>query len=299
MRPPRLSWGALERARKVFQAAAVAFVVAVPLLNWLGVHWILGTLYSISVGELDIADPAMALQVALLTRSIYLPLLVAALLPVALALLFGRVFCSWICPHNTLLDWADTVHRRLARSRWLRRHRRPAGANPPSKAYWATYATLLVVAVATGVPLLAWLSPPGVLSSQVSQAVLGMGVGGELALVAGLLAVEAWIARRVWCKYACPVGATLSLLRMPRTLRVVHDPSRCACPAGAEPCHVACPLGLVPRQADTLPPFCYNCGSCVAACEKTRRGALRLAFGPAHGPHPNTPAATEAASHER
>lgn len=274
----RLSWGGLNRTRQLVQVLAVLFLVAVPVLNWLGVHWLLGTLYSLSIGELDMADPAMALQSILLTGTFWVPLLLAAAIPVALAVAFGRVFCSWICPYNTLLEWLDRVEKRVLRKRWLRRHRRGPGHNPRRALYWGIFGALLIATVVVGLPVLACLSAPGILSSQLSQAILGMGAGLELALVALLLVVEVAIARRVWCTYACPVGATLSLVRTPWTMRVVHDDARCTCPAGAAPCSVACPLGLVPRQGASLAPFCYNCGSCVAACEKARRGALRFGF---------------------
>lgn len=99
----------------------------------------------------------------------------------------------------------------------------------------------------------------------------------EMALVAGLVVGELAIARRLWCKYACPVGATLSLFRSPKTMRVVRDAERCGCKPGAEACRVACPLGLVPLHTG-LAPYCYNCGSCIASCEKARQGALRFSF---------------------
>jgi ferredoxin-type protein NapH len=275
-----ISYRALNRTRTGVQVLAVAFLVAVPVLNWLGVHWLLGTLYSLSIGGLDIADPAMALQSFLLTRSVYVPLLLAVVIPVGIALAFGRVFCSWICPYNTIHDWLDRIERRVLRGRWLRRHRRVAGRNPRRAVYWAVFATLLIVTALVGLPVLAYLSAPGILSSQLSRAILGPGVGPELALVAALMGLEVVIARRVWCTYACPVGATLALFRTPRTLRVIHHEARCTCPAGASPCTVACPLGLVPRRDETLAPYCYTCGACVAACEKTRRGALSFGFVP-------------------
>jgi ferredoxin-type protein NapH len=278
----RLSYRNLDRIRKGFQLFTVLFLVAVPVLNWMGVRWVVGTLYAISIGALDIVDPLMALQATLLTREVYVPLLLAAAIPVLLALVFGRVFCSWMCPFNTIQEWLDSAKRRLFKRRWLKAHRRPPGPNPRPALYWGIYAGLLAVTLLVGLPLLAWLSAPGLLSSQVSQAILGMGPGLELALVAGLVVGEFALARRVWCKFACPVGATLSLCRTPWTLKVVRDADKCGCKAGAEACRVVCPLGLTP-MAGGLAPSCFNCGTCLASCEKTRNGALSFAFGVANG----------------
>jgi ferredoxin-type protein NapH len=278
-----ISYRALNRTRRAAQLATLALLVAIPLLNAAGSHWLVGTLYSLSIGPVDLADPAMALQTVLLTGSVYLPLLVAAALPIGLALLLGRVFCSWACPYNTLAEWADGLERRLIRKRWSRKHRRAVVSNPRPLLYWGIFGGLLLATLALGFPLLAHLSAPGVLSSQLSQGLLGMGVGIEVALVGGLLAAELAVGRRFWCKYACPVGATLSLFRAPRTLRVVADRQACRCPSGGEACRVACPLGLDPR-AGGLQPCCFNCGQCLAACQKTRRSALRFSFGRSGGP---------------
>src|SRR5690606_5439196 len=91
-------------------------------------------------------------------------------------------------------------------------------------------------------------------------------------------AAEAVLLRRYWCKYACPVGSTLGLLQTRWTLRIDRDASRCTCPSGAEACHLVCPLGRRP-PAEGTHPYCYNCGECLAACEKVRRGALQLTIG--------------------
>jgi ferredoxin-type protein NapH len=277
-----LSYRNLDRIRKGFQVFAVLFLVAVPVLNWMGVHLVVGTLYAISIGALDIADPMMALQATLLTREVFIPLLLAAAIPVLLALVFGRVFCSWMCPFNTIQEWLDSAKERLFKRRWLKSRRRPARPNPRPALYWGIYAGLVAVTLLVGLPLMAWLSAPGILSSQISHAVFGMGVGLELALVGGLVVGEFALARRVWCKYACPVGATLSLCRTPWTLQVVRDAEKCTCKSGSEACQIVCPLGLTPL-AGGLAPSCYNCGSCIAACEKMRRGALSFGFGTANG----------------
>jgi ferredoxin-type protein NapH len=273
-----VTYRTLDRLRRITQVAALLFVAAIPVLGVLGIHKLLGTLYSVSIGPVDIVDPALALQTVLLSRELYVPLLLAAAIPAALALVFGRVFCSWACPFNTLHDWAASVRRRVVR-------RRPAAgagvpANPRPVLYWGIFAGLLALVLATGLPLFVWLSPPGILTSQFSHAVFGLGVGLELGLVAALLVAEVTLARRWWCKYACPVGATLSLFRTPRTLRVVRDAAACTCRPGGEACRVECPLELKPDLVN-IQPYCFNCGSCLRVCEKTKRSALRFSFGPA------------------
>jgi ferredoxin-type protein NapH len=273
-----VSYVRLQSGRRAMQLFVVLFLVAVPLLNLVGVHWVIGSLYSISVFELDIADPVMVLQTTLLTRALYGPLLLAAAIPAVLALAFGRVFCSWMCPYNTLVEWGGWVRGKLPLKRRAASRNAAVPANPRPFIYWTVFAVLVVATLAAGLPLLAYLSAPGILSSQLSQGILGFGLGPELALVALLLVAEVALARRFWCKYACPVGAGLSLFRGRRTMRIVRDAERCGCKPGGEACRAVCPLGLAPKQGDVYP-YCFNCGQCLKACEKMRRSALGFGFG--------------------
>ena len=267
----------LNRGRRVVQVLALLFLAAVPLLNRFGLHWITGTLYSLSIGELDIVDPVLAMQTILLTKAVYVPLLFAVIVPLGVALIFGRVFCSWICPKNTFSDWLDMLAARL--SKRFRRPRTPATVkNPSPMILWGILAALLLVVWVFDVPLLGYLSLPGIISSQIAQAIMNSGVGLELGLVVLILAIEVVLARRFWCTFLCPVGAFISLFRTKRTLKLCYAPSRCACESGKAPCQSACPLALTPKRDDAYP-YCLNCGACVSACEKTGHGAVTFRLG--------------------
>ncbi|NUO84300.1 4Fe-4S binding protein, partial [candidate division KSB1 bacterium] len=213
------------------------------------------------------------LQTILLTKQIYLPLLLSVILPVVLTLIFGRVFCSWMCPQNTLSEWLDALHKRFWKSHWLRAHRRPIEKNPSPMLYWSLFAALVLAALLFALPMLSYLSLPGIISSSISQSILGMGFGIEIALVLLILISELLLARRYWCKYACPVGAMLAVFRCKYTMHLVYDESQCACHLQTEPCHYVCPLQLSPKRENVYP-YCFNCGLCTAVCEKTGRAAL-------------------------
>lgn len=268
----------LNLFRRISQILSILLLIAIPILNVLGVHWLMGTLYSMSIGPVDIADPLISLQTMLLTGKFLPPLLVAVLIPIAIALLFGRVFCSWVCPHNTISEWLDALQKRLFPKRWQKQHTGTGQPNPRPRLYWTILAALLLLTVLLGFPLISYLSAPGVISSQISQVIMGMGVGLEIGLVLLIFVVELAIFRRVWCKWLCPIGAFLALFRTPYTLQIHYDASQCACGHTIEPCHNACPLDLSPKKPDTYP-FCYNCGLCQSACERTGRGAITFKIG--------------------
>ena len=284
-----MTYQRLNRLRRLVQIITLLGFVLIPILNGFGIHFFMGTLYSLSIGELDIVDPLMALQTILLTRDIYLPLVIAAGLPIAVALIFGRVFCSWMCPQNTLSEWVDWLQRKLFHRRWVKEHHFKYGRNPASFWFWLIFGFLLIATLIAGFPLLAYLSAPGIITSTLSQAVLGMGIGVEILLVVIILLIEAAIFRRFWCKYFCPVGAFLALFRTARTWRISFQPQACDCKPGTAPCYTVCPLHLAPKETESLYPYCINCGLCVAFCENAGK-ALVMSFNPAAGKtHPPTP----------
>ena len=292
-----MTYRTLDRLRKATQLATFGFLLLLPILLLRDITWILGSFYSLSIGELQIADPMMALQSVLTSGRLHVPLLLAAAVPATLALVLGRVFCSWACPQNTLSEWIEAAEKRLFRKRWQRHVQRPIEHNPRPVLYWGIFAGLVLLTLVAGFPLLGTLSMPGIISTQISQGFLGFGLGIELLLVAGILAVEIAVGRRLWCKYVCPVGACLSLFRAGKTLHLHHDPELCHCRGSVKPCHMACPLGLSPRKAG-LYPFCFNCGRCARVCEKTGSRSLTLCFSPPdarsrerflHGANPPTP----------
>jgi len=266
----------LQAWRRVSQVLGLLLPLFIAGLILVGYRGLIGSYYSLSWGPLQIVDPAMGLQALLLGRSFTTSLAVGLILPLLVALLLGRVFCGWICPYNTLMEAVQKLEQRFFPRRFASNRRRASQAgNPHPLWFWGILLALLALTMILGLPLLSYLSPPGLFSSQITQAILGLGVGLEFALVAVLMLVEISLGRRWWCRQLCPVGAVLGIFRMSRTLSVVHDADRCQCHVLREPCHLACPTDLVPKR-DGLYPSCLNCALCVRACERTGYGALSL-----------------------
>ncbi len=256
---------------------------AIPVLHALGYYWVMGNFFSLSIGQLDIADPAIVLQTFLLTKLFYLPLFIAALFPIALALIFGRTFCSWACPYNTIREWIDRLEKRYFRKHWRKEHPLTPANNPHPWIYWSIFACILLILMTFGLPVVGYLSMPGIISTEIIRVLSGMGVGLEILIVGIVIASEIVVAKRFWCKYVCPVGATLSLFRTQKTLRLHHNPSVCDCKGDTQPCHYVCPLNLSPKLENVYP-YCFNCGLCIQICEKTGNMALTFRFGAGNRP---------------
>lgn len=249
----------LTSIRRTVQVCLLLLLFVVPLLNQHGITFLNGTLYSFAIGPLWVTDPAIGLQTLFTTRALDMTLLLSLLLPVALALACGRVFCGWLCPQNFISELADAVADRLK----IRRILHPA---PTSKPRFVMIGSILLLAALVGLPLVSLLSAPGILSVQAARVVLEKTVGAEMALVGLIVVGELFLVRRVWCNFLCPVGTVLGFFRVRRTMKVVfseEDGRHCTrCHA----CAQACQLGLDP-VAGGLYPQCHNCGACIEACK--------------------------------
>lgn len=259
--------------RKLVQILTLLFFLIIPVLLLLDFRKVIGNLYSVTIFGLDIVDPAMAVQTIILSGDFFIPMLIGVIIPVVVALVFGRVFCSWVCPYNTLAEWLNKFSNKILR------RRRKSGLNKNPKPYisWIILGIILLTTAIIGFPLLGFLSAPGIITAQMASVILGMGVGLELAVIGIILIIEVIVNKRFWCKYVCPVGRVLAIFKTPSTMRVAYNAESCKCPLNVEPCANDCPLDLSPTQIH-LYPYCYNCGECLRTCEKTGYQAVYFTF---------------------
>jgi len=218
-----------------------------------------------------------------------------ALIIVGLTLLLGRVWCGWLCPLGTLLDW-------IPLRKWD--NRQPEISSKWRSTKYGLLLTLLTAAVFTNLTLLVF-DPLTILFRTLSTALwpavdqivtgaetmlygipfLQSAVGAFDRLVRpvalpiepalyrytflyagvflGVLALNL-VAPRFWCRYLCPLGALLGLLsKFSLVQRTVTD--RCT---QCNVCARACPTGTIDRQKDYAsdPGECTMCLECLAAC---------------------------------
>jgi ferredoxin len=172
-------------------------------------------------------------------------------------LLSRRAFCGWICPFGTLQEWLRRVGKKLSRRRmepppWLDRSLR--------------YLKYVVLLSAVGG---AWYV--GTLVFRTYDPYLALFDFGEslsitwpgyvilVVVIVGALAIE-----RVWCRYACPLGALLGLLSKVGMMKITHEEGTCTnCKAGIH----RCPMGINPAlESDLRSAECIQCMECVAVC---------------------------------
>lgn len=243
----------MKRKRRLVQTAALVLLL---LPIWYTDLLWFGTYISADLAGLELTDPLTAFEITLAGRRLWLPLLLSAV-PLALAAaLLGRVFCSYVCPLNFLLELLPVKGRKNLGNRRL-----PLVA----------LCIVLVLSLALAVPAFNTVSPVFALMRMM---VFGIGIEAAL-LVMVLLAAFLW-GQKIWCRTLCPLGALYGLLGYRRRLFLQVDAEKCV---HCGKCGAVCSMGTMPGKGnfeDAV--LCTNCGDCVDACHE---GAITYTL---HGP---------------
>lgn len=291
-------WRLGRRLRQVVQLLAFLAFVYLLLAAWQRVAlWWADLFFRL--------DPLAALGAMLAGRELTWRLALAALI-LGLTLVLGRVWCGWLCPLGSLLDWLSPRPARRPRS------------EPPQGWRLVKYGLLLISLGAALSGSLAWLvlDPVTLLTRAMTTAVLpalayalnallaamyalrplrGLADSLDQLLRGGFLPVhqpsfeQNWLtlgvlagvvllslaAARFWCRYLCPLGGLLGLLSRLALLRPVIG---AAC-SGCGRCADICPVGAIESEHGhrIAPGECTMCLDCLALCPQAGIG-FRLAL---------------------
>ncbi|MBQ7618019.1 MAG: 4Fe-4S binding protein [Desulfovibrio sp.] len=255
--------------RRTSQLLVVFIFCFLPWAPSFGLTGIMGSLFALEIFGLPFADPVNCLGVLATWTLPKADLLLGAGLALVLALFFGRVFCSFLCPYGFFSELVSALSPRKMREL-------PFSLE---QAFYSKVGLLLLALLCLALfswPLPSLISFPGSLSLlpllvfQGSESSLLLSVA-LLPLI--MLLLEGFTGQRLWCRYFCPQAVLLGLsaLLLPKRLpglRLSWDPRSCSC-RGASPCQTACTLELKPRHIRAVSRRdCTNCGDCLKACAK-------------------------------
>ena len=255
-------------------------------------------------------------KVQLLPAVLALNVAVIVLLAV-LTLVFGRIYCSVICPLGVMQDLVAHLHS------WHKKNRYTY--SPELR--WVRYPVLVLfaLAVVAGIgSVVALLDPYGSYGRMVVSMVqpLYLWANNLLASVAeradsyafysvdvwlrslptlcvaavsfAVVAVLAWRGGRTYCNTICPVGTLLGILSRFSLMRVYFNVEKCRnCSLCSRNCKASC-IDYKNHRVDHS--RCVSCGNCI---EKCNHGALHYGFLPGLLKKQSAEATTEQPSSRR
>lgn len=194
--------------------------------------------------------------------------------------LFGRLFCGWVCPHNTLTEWLRPIRMLIGigprpfklkqlefRFPWVTPLRILASLLWAFVVTWALSTLFAFYFVPVNWYISNWQN--GTL-----PIILTFGQG--LLMLIGLFMLYAG---HEFCRSACPYGlaqslsAYLSAKWIPMEIRYRPSESQKDC-GSCSACQSACPVDIDPRTPENLfvgvGEGCFNCGECIDACSYVR-----------------------------
>lgn len=245
--------------RRVCQILAFLIILAIPYLNSKELN-IAGNLYSSTFFGIDITDPLIFLQNVILNRSFDLKFFLSIAIPVIIALVLGKVFCSYLCPVNTVFEWLNKLY--------PRKNAKHVKGN--SRVTFTLLLVVTILVVFTKFPIFTYLSLPGIFSLEMQKVVLSKTFSFFWLAFIFLILLDFILKRRFWCNYICPQGGFIGFLKTPRTLKVVKNKDKTVKCTGCGKCVSSCPLYLNPME-ENIYPQCYNCLECVQTCKKIHK----------------------------
>jgi len=206
------------------------------------VLFITGAVCAFSLGDKQIFACTLGmLQLSIASRTLIMGVVISGLVLVILTLILGRVFCSWICPFGTLLDWLENLLKKLRLNKANKAQK--TGKTGLLTNHHNKYGVLAGALISAGIlrsPAFCTICPIG--GTCRAAGLQGANMGLE-ALFIPLIAGLSFIQKRFWCKFLCPVGAILALTDRFSFLKVKLPAATCL---RCGRCEKVCSMDIAP-----------------------------------------------------
>lgn len=189
-----------------------------------------------------------------------------------LTFLFGRIYCSTVCPIGSITDFFARLGRKLPRRRKTFRWK--------SRNNWGGYILVIyILCLLLGIFSVAFVIEPWNIMRNIASIVrpdavelswISLGVGAGVGIVAGIvslliLIIWSMVSGRDFCNTACPIGAALGAVGHSALMHIEIDPDRCTyCGRCEEICSAHC-IKVTDRRVDNA--RCLRCFDCLAVCD--------------------------------
>jgi NapH/MauN family ferredoxin-type protein len=175
------------------------------------------------------------------------------------ALLLGRLFCGWICPYGSFLDFIEKI------SPYKGRYEMPSELHDKSTKYAILFGAL-ALSMFMGYTAFCDYCPAGVLLKGSAGAALFTAI--PVFIIVTLLVF--FYGRKAWCSYLCPLGGLLALFTKFHILPIRSTGECIKCLN----CEKNCPMDVLVAEEyiqegkSIRDSECIKCMNCIEDCPK-------------------------------
>jgi ferredoxin len=239
------SWTRVALMVGVLSLGAAAFFTKVVVIRWLALTVTLFVLGFGDGGFLSVSHITSGIWAGAGVYARDLPLLLMVSFTLVTTLIWGRVFCGFLCPFGALQDLIDRVV--------PKRFKKALPPTVHARAKWVKYGVLALIVLpalaGSRVSLYQYFEPFGTVFFR-SQSVLLWAIA--LAFLGASVVIP-----RFYCRYACPLGAALGVLSLVSFRRIARVEQCTLCSV----CEQKCPTGAIQREAVDFAE-CVRCNVC-------------------------------------
>ncbi len=218
-----------------------------------------GMTWSIELLHIPFSDPIAALSLLAKNHSLDLNFTIGLIIPIALALVFGRVFCSYICPASLVFFFTTRLRKVLSNFFLF-----PQIKLHPGFA-WGILIGGLLMALFFGhgiwTLILPYFSIGQVLFHSLALGTLSISVYSLVVFVT----FDLIMGKQFVCRNICPTGRLLGFIGQKSKVRVIRDSSNCT--SNCTACNDVCPMAAKPKFDDKF--NCSLCAECLLVCPKS------------------------------
>ncbi|MFH2035269.1 MAG: 4Fe-4S binding protein [Candidatus Zixiibacteriota bacterium] len=182
---------------------------------------------------------------------------------ISVSFIFGKSFCSWLCPVGFLSEYLGDFGQALLKfqlklPKWLDYPLRSL------KYFLLGFFVYSIFFLMTDAALKAFLDSPYNVVADLKMYYFFADISRfSLIVLAALFFLSIFI-RNFWCRFLCPYGALLGLLSLLSPLKIKRNKNTCI---DCAKCAKVCPSFIkVDKIGTVLSDECTNCLQCVDAC---------------------------------
>lgn len=175
-------------------------------------------------------------------------------------LLFGRIFCSHICPLGAIQEWI----RKLGEKFGIKEFVVPEKLDKYLRYFkYITLGLIVFLSFKTGELVFREYDPY----------VAMMHLGNEIAekyiayLILLIILIGSLFTKNLWCRYFCPLGGFLGIIKKVSPFKIERDEKSCT---SCGVCNKKCPANLDIQNSKIIKSAdCISCGDCISSCPRS------------------------------